>query len=129
MAPAWNKSLQALFSDAERSVSRVAKLAVGAAVLGSVPTTASGQAEANPQPGQYAKMSETFVLTPTDSFVMRVDTARFRRGTRSAPNAAAVPPSDKSRQPVPPEPARSSPSHSSHSSHASHSSHRSGGWL
>lgn len=91
---------------------------------------------AAPSPSDTVRrFGEKFILTPSDSIVVRADTTWFPR--RAAPPKAAPP----VRSVLPPaSPARPSTggvtrghgshfSHSSHSSHSSHRSHRSGGWV
>lgn len=73
------------------------------------------------------RYGEKFILSQTDSVVIRADTVWYPRRTSTLPRPLS--------SPMPTAPSPSYPSsgggargHYSHSSHSSHSSHRSGGW-
>jgi hypothetical protein len=71
--------------------------------------------------------NEKFLLTQTDSIVIRCDTIRYRR----VPSASSRTRSGTTRRASPPSTSTGGghSGHASHASHASHSSHSSGGWV
>jgi hypothetical protein len=113
-------------SAARRTASHVAAASLTTAVVAS-----AGEAQAPPKPDRPAGASardtvhrygEKFILSPTDSVVIRADTVWFPRagttaGKATPPVTAPRPATDTARPPT--SGARG------HGSHASHSSHRS----
>jgi hypothetical protein len=111
--------------------------------LGAATVTASLAAAASaqdiirvtpPRPPYYSpsdtihRYGEKFVLSPTDSVVIRADTVWYPRKATTLPRTLSSP-TPAAPTPTYPSPGGGSRGHYSHSSHSSHSSHRSGGWL
>jgi hypothetical protein len=105
-------------------------------ITASVAGSASAQdvVQATPQRPPYYSRSDTihrygekFILSQTDSVVIRADTVWYPRKSNELPRPLSSP------TPTAPSPAYPSSGggargHQSHYSHSSHSSHRSGGW-
>ena len=144
--PKWLKSVASIWKKTDNALGLASKVTVGATAASLATTRIEAQSPTNialahplfTAPADTVhRYGEKFILTPSDSVVIRADTVWYPRrpgattGTpRSAPRLrSGGTASDNSSTDVG-SPVRSSGSgHASHASHASHSSHRSGGWV
>lgn len=158
--PRWMRPALSAIHWAERRLGLTSKLAVGAATVSlstALPRHAEAQASAPPdslaRPPRSAprdtvrRYSEKFILTSSDSVVVRADTTWYPRGKSDPEDDAGktarplLGPAAPAQRPPAVRPAptgrstgssaghRSHSSHASHSSHSSHRSHVSGGWI
>ena len=144
--PEWLKSVASIWKKTDNALGLASRVTMGAAAASLAGTRIEAQSPTNIAPSRplvtaptdtVHRYGEKFILTTSDSVVIRADTVWYPRrpgattGTpRSAPRLrSGGTASDNSRTDVS-SPVRSSGGgHASHASHASHSSHRSGGWV
>src|SRR5688572_13780530 len=141
----WLKPLAALLAKLEQRLRVTSKVAAGAAAasLGTaaVATSADAQATGAPPRPPFSSPTDTvrrygerFILSPTDSVVIRADTTWYPRAQRGGAIVGAdstpvrvrpAAPSAGERPTARPRTGGSAGGHRSHVSHRSHSSHRS----
>jgi hypothetical protein len=160
--PRWLRPALKAFQWAERRIGLTSKIAVGAATATVSLSTAlsrpleaqtSGPPDSLARPPRSAprdtvrRYGEKFILTSSDSVVIRADTTWYPRSESASENDGGKtarpllgPAAPAQRLPAArPAPSgrssgssaghRSHSSHASHSSHSSHRSHVSGGWI
>jgi hypothetical protein len=154
--PKWLKPLASLWSKAEQALGISSKVAVAvsavsmsAAVAPRIEAQTRAPAGSVPRPpystarDTVRRYGEKFILTPSDSVVVRVDTTWYPRTGGGAVASDSTGSTVRSPAPgattrTPTARPRSTPStggsgghrsHYSHRSHSSHRSHRSGGWV
>jgi len=131
-------SLLALLRDIPTKLGPRSTATLGAATT--ITATIAGSASAQdiihvtpPRPPYYSptdtihRYGEKFILSQTDSVVIRADTVWYPRKRAALPRNLSSP-TPEAPSPVYPPSSGGVRGHQSHYSHSSHSSHRSGGW-